>query len=58
MRQGCPISTLLFLIVAETMAENIRCNNNVNGIKISDTCTIMLSQFADDTTLFMQNESI
>ena len=32
-RQGCPISALLYIIAAEIMAENIRNNNNIRGIK-------------------------
>ena len=33
-RQGCPISALLFILSAEIMAENIRNNKNIRGIKI------------------------
>ena len=55
-RQGCPISALLFLLVAETMADNIRSNDNVSGIKVSDV-KIVISQYADDTTLFLKDES-
>ena len=32
-RHSCPISALLFIIAAEIMAENIRNNKNIRGIK-------------------------
>ena len=53
-RQGCPISALLFILVAEVMAINIKNNNLIRGIQIGDQ-EIKLSQFADDTTLFIKD---
>ena len=59
-RQGCPISSLLFIIVAEIMANNIRNNINLEGTKIKTmygTKTIKLTQLADDTTLFLKSKN-
>ena len=53
-RQGCPISALLFILTVELLACAIRKNNNVKGIKIHDY-EIKISQLADDTTLFVQD---
>ena len=53
-RQGCPLSAYLFLLVAETLAASIRQNAHISGIKIgSDELSII--QMADDTTLFLEN---
>ena len=54
-RQGCPISSLLFILVAETLAEKIRINADIIGINV-ETEEFKLTQLADDTTLFLQNE--
>lgn len=54
-RQGCPISALLFLLVVESFAEKIRNNSNIKGIKVKNE-EIIISQFADDTTLFLCDE--
>ena len=57
-RQGCPISALLFILVAETLAIKIRQEKSLRGIKINNV-EIKLCQLADDTTLFLKdNRSI
>ena len=38
------------------MAENIRNNSNINGIKIGRNHEMKLSQLADDTTAFLKTE--
>ena len=53
-RQGCPISALLFIIVAEVMAINIRNEKSIKGLNIGTT-NIKLTQYADDTTLYLQD---
>ena len=55
-RQGCPISALLFLLVAETMANCIRSDDGVKGISVSHL-TVTISQYADDTTIFLKDEA-
>jgi exonuclease III len=54
-RQGCPLSAYLFIVVAEVLAIKIRNNKDIKGIKIGDT-EIKVIQMADDTTNFIQNE--
>ena len=50
-RQGRPFSPYLFVLSAELLANKIRQDSTVKGIKIFGN-EIKLSQFADDTTLF------
>ena len=51
-RQGCPISALLFIFVAEVLAEKIRSNENIKGFKTSEMeKEINIIQHADDCTL-------
>ena len=54
-RQGCPLSALLFLLVAETMATKLRNYTMFHGIMINNI-TFKITQLADDTTLFLKNE--
>ena len=54
-RQGCPISALLFILVVETLANTIRRNRKIKGIKIGKN-EWKISQYADDTCLFLKDE--
>ena len=53
-RQGCPISALLFLLVAEMIAIDIRNDREIIGIEIND-CVFKIALMADDTTLFIKD---
>ena len=56
-RQGCPLSPLLYCLVAETLGSAIRKNESINGLPLPgcpSPCKI--SQYADDTTLFIPDE--
>ena len=58
-RQGCPLSALLFVITVETMAARLRQEEAVHGLKFHNTQgrEYKISQLADDTTLFLKSKS-
>ena len=55
-RQGCPLSGILFVLCTEILAQAIRNNNNIKGIQIYDK-EYKISQYADDTTAFVSDAS-
>lgn len=52
-RQGCPVSVYLFLIVAQMFCHFVKLCK-LEGISIAGR-SVLLSQLADDTTLFLKN---
>jgi hypothetical protein len=52
MRQGCPLSPLLFNIVLEFLARAIRQEEEIKGIQIGKE-TVKISLFADDMILYL-----
>jgi hypothetical protein len=53
-RQGCPLSAYLFLLIVEIMAINIRSNKDIKGIKLKYK-EIKVSQLPDDITLILES---
>ena len=59
MRQGCPLSSYLFVLSVEVLAKAIRKDRNIKGILVNQR-ELKISQYADDTTLILDgsNESL
>ena len=56
MKQGCPLSPLLFNIVLKTLAVSIREEKEIEGIRLGNEET-KLSLFADNMMVYLQNPS-
>ena len=56
-RQGCPLSALLFITAAEFMTLNIENNDTIHGVMFENKpeMHIKIAQLADDTTIFVRN---
>ena len=58
-RQGCPLSSIIFVIAVEILACRIRQDTGIKGFQIkldSKTHSLKISQLADDTTLFLKSK--
>ena len=56
-RQGDPASGYLFNLAVNILAQQIKRSNILTGIKIFKSEEIRISQYADDTVLFLENST-
>ena len=54
-RQGCPLSSLLFIIGIELFARALKNDQSIKGVNV-ETKEIEIMQYADDTTVFVKDE--
>ena len=56
-RQGCSLSALLYVLIAETFACLVRSDPNIKGIPLPGSSeSSVISQYADDTTMTVSDE--
>ena len=53
-RQGDPLSPLLFILAIEILATQIRQDDNIHGMMVKNE-EIKLTSFADDMTCFLKD---
>jgi hypothetical protein len=53
-RQGCPVSPYLFILAVEILANAIRYDKSIKGLKVGST-ELKVSQLADDTTILVSD---
>ena len=51
-RQGCPISMMLYVMVAEPLNNLIKNQSNIKGIVINNNFKYLLFQHADNTSRY------
>ena len=51
--QGCPLSPIAFLVVAEALTRLVLDDDGIEGVQVGETVH-KISQFADDTTLLLR----
>ena len=57
-KQGCPLSALLFILCVEFLCLSIKKNNTISGIKLNllnEIHEIRCTQYADDTCLYFKD---
>jgi len=55
-RQGCPLSPLLYILVAETIACAIKKDLNIDGFRLLNGEHVKIFQYADDTTIIVHSD--
>ena len=57
-RQGCPLSPLLYVLVSEVLAVSIRANPRILGLSLPGVPTPLspISQYADDTSIVVTSD--
>ena len=57
-RQGCPLSPLLYVLVSEVLSTQIRKCKDIEGFRLPGAGGLQfkVSQYADDATLFVKTE--
>ena len=55
-RQGCPLSPILFVLLSEVFGQAVRTCQAIEGIKLPGGRTVKIAQYADDNTCIATTE--
>ena len=55
-RQGCPVSSLIFILCVEVLAIKVRNSGSLRGFQFGYQKSVKLAQYADDGVLFLHNK--
>lgn len=55
MRQGCPLSPLIFILTLEPFLRSVRENPNITSLRLEGTLSLKITAFADDILFFVSN---
>ena len=55
-RQGCPLSPILYILAIEPLAAAIRADKRIRGLKLPAGVEVKLSMYADDATLILSDD--
>ena len=55
-RQGCPLSPYLFIVAVEMLSMTIKQDKDITGISGMNNNQYTISQFADDTSIAINNK--
>lgn len=56
-RQGCPLSPLLYILVTETLAQAIQQDSSIDGFFLPNKSQVKICQYADDTTILVRSDA-
>ena len=56
-RQGCPLSAILYSLLAEIPGEEIRKSKKLFGIVLPENQEIKITQYAYDTTIYLSEKT-
>lgn len=54
-RQGCPLSPMLFVLSLDPFIRKIRKTPNIRGLPVPGQGTVTVSAYADDITVFVRD---
>ena len=56
-RQGCPLSMILYVLFKEALYCYIKSHNSIKGLEMPNNNTLKILGFADDTNLFLRDNN-